>query len=117
MSAKNRLTLGDLRKLVKLHKDAPGGTPVVIRVPVEIDAAGPRNFWRRRNGWIAYDHVYAEHVEFEAVSYNEDGSVSGSEFYIPPKDRSPEEDWEFLVKIDVNLVSYDGVVGIPRVDC
>src|SRR6516162_4668751 len=94
------LTLGDLRKFLSEHGDAPDDVPVVVSLPVRFncDEDGeemPPDHPERHEANETCD-VSACYVGLHGMDHN---SSTSSEGYIRPEDREEGEEWDFWVEI------------------
>ena len=94
-------TLGDLRRLINNHKDAPDDVPVMMSLPVAFNCDEEGDF-RLPDGhpelheYSSFHLVPALNVMFVAEDANSSTSADGN---VHPEDRQPGEDWCFRIEV------------------
>jgi hypothetical protein len=107
------LTLGDLRKFLGEHADAPDDVPVVVSLPVrfncdEDEEETPPDHPERHDTNEMCD-VPACYIGLHGTDHNSSTSAEG---YIPPEDRGEGEEWDFWVEIVPNQAeAHDALRG------
>lgn len=95
-------TLGDLRKFMERHKDAPDDLPLVISMPTyfSCDESAPfrlPNDHPDLHEATEYQPASVLNVVFAAMDVG--GGSSSADSYIPPEEWEEGEDWLFQIEI------------------
>jgi hypothetical protein len=97
------LTLGDLRRFLAKHKEAPDDVPVNICFPVAFncddDGLGLDSGHPEQHDPNSFESVSACNIVFMAF---EENSSASAEEYIPPDEWEEGEEWHFCIDVIPN---------------
>jgi hypothetical protein len=93
------LTLGDLRKFLAEHTDAPDDIPVVVALPTWFNCDDDEDTPPDHPGRHDANEVHAVPACFIGLQGMEQNSSTTSEGYVPAEDREEGEEWDFWVEI------------------